>query len=225
MSRKGETTSPVDPQRVIALRAAGKTFGQIALILTHEQPPSQRRPITKSAVIGKLRRSGLTDPHLEAGISPIKRVEKPKKEAPQRRRAVLDEAPPAPSRGQRRALALPAGATGVAAATRPPAALPALPPPAAEAPRPSAPCQWVIGEPSADDSCKCGRPVAEAERNGRRIPYCAEHLARAYVPAARAAAMRRAWALRKAQQGPAPQRPRRRRHGRPTWSRLGASEG
>lgn len=36
-------------------------------------------------------------------------------------------------------------------------------------------CQWIEGEPAPDDSCKCGKPAVE----GR--PYCAHHLARAYV--------------------------------------------
>ncbi len=35
------------------------------------------------------------------------------------------------------------------------------------------PCQWIEGEPSADDKCKCGAPAVE----GR--PYCPEHEARA----------------------------------------------
>ena len=33
-------------------------------------------------------------------------------------------------------------------------------------------CQWIDGEPTGDDSCKCGRPV----QPGR--PYCPEHQAR-----------------------------------------------
>ena len=37
-------------------------------------------------------------------------------------------------------------------------------------------CQWIEGEPSADDRCKCGRPVQPDESNW---PYCAEHLKRA----------------------------------------------
>jgi len=36
-------------------------------------------------------------------------------------------------------------------------------------------CQWIEGEPSAEDACKCGQPSVE----GR--PYCSEHTARAYV--------------------------------------------
>lgn len=38
-------------------------------------------------------------------------------------------------------------------------------------------CQWIRGEPTADDSCKCGRPVAA----GSRTPYCETHLRRAYL--------------------------------------------
>lgn len=37
-------------------------------------------------------------------------------------------------------------------------------------------CQYIKGEPSADDSCKCGKP-AEPGR-----PYCAEHFAICYTP-------------------------------------------
>jgi hypothetical protein len=36
-------------------------------------------------------------------------------------------------------------------------------------------CQWIEGEPSEDDACKCGKPAAA----GR--PYCPPHEARAYV--------------------------------------------
>jgi hypothetical protein len=39
----------------------------------------------------------------------------------------------------------------------------------------SGPCQWIAGEPSEDDACKCGAPALE----GR--PYCGRHHARAYV--------------------------------------------
>lgn len=55
-------------------------------------------------------------------------------------------------------------------------------------------CQWIEGEPSADDGCKCGAPVEPidcaldaslTQRQGlRSIPYCAAHLARAYIPRA-----------------------------------------
>ena len=38
-------------------------------------------------------------------------------------------------------------------------------------------CQWIEGEPSGDDSCKCLVPVEP----GR--PYCAAHWARAWRPA------------------------------------------
>ena len=50
-------------------------------------------------------------------------------------------------------------------------------------------CQWIEGEPSAEDSCKCGKPLdraldaAVAQGQGlRSIPYCDAHLARAYLP-------------------------------------------
>jgi hypothetical protein len=36
-------------------------------------------------------------------------------------------------------------------------------------------CQWIEGEPSEDDRCKCGAPAAD----GRS--YCAAHEARAYL--------------------------------------------
>lgn len=39
-------------------------------------------------------------------------------------------------------------------------------------------CQWIAGEPSWDDACKCGQPVAP----GR--PYCAEHWHRAWKKSA-----------------------------------------
>ena len=35
-------------------------------------------------------------------------------------------------------------------------------------------CQWIADEPSADDSCKCGKPTV----NG---VYCAKHLKAAYI--------------------------------------------
>lgn len=35
-------------------------------------------------------------------------------------------------------------------------------------------CQFIAGQPTADDACKCGRPV---ERNPEGWPYCAEHYA------------------------------------------------
>src|SRR5579862_4404553 len=38
---------------------------------------------------------------------------------------------------------------------------------------PAGTCQWIEGEPSEDDACKCGRPSIP----GRS--YCAPHLARA----------------------------------------------
>jgi len=37
-------------------------------------------------------------------------------------------------------------------------------------------CQWIQGEPSRDDTCKCGRPV---HREGS--PWCAAHYRRVYV--------------------------------------------
>jgi hypothetical protein len=33
-------------------------------------------------------------------------------------------------------------------------------------------CQWIPGEPSPTDGCKCGAPTMDGE------PYCAEHTAR-----------------------------------------------
>ena len=44
---------------------------------------------------------------------------------------------------------------------------------------PAKSCQWIEGEPSADDSCKCGAPVVP----GRS--YCAEHLKRTIIPESR----------------------------------------
>lgn len=35
-------------------------------------------------------------------------------------------------------------------------------------------CQWIEGEPSADDACKCGAPALSGSS------YCAEHHARCY---------------------------------------------
>lgn len=37
-------------------------------------------------------------------------------------------------------------------------------------------CQWIEGEPGANDDCKCGNPV---ERNR---PYCTAHWAMAWRP-------------------------------------------
>ena len=34
--------------------------------------------------------------------------------------------------------------------------------------------QWINGEPTADDSCKCGAPAVPL------MPFCEEHCARAY---------------------------------------------
>jgi hypothetical protein len=36
-------------------------------------------------------------------------------------------------------------------------------------------CQWIDGEPSADDACKCGAATVPGK------PYCAAHWARAWV--------------------------------------------
>lgn len=36
-------------------------------------------------------------------------------------------------------------------------------------------CQWIEGEPTANDSCKCGAPVLP------EFSYCAEHVYRAYL--------------------------------------------
>jgi GcrA cell cycle regulator len=46
---------------------------------------------------------------------------------------------------------------------------------------PVAGCQWIEGEPSRDDGCKCGQPIRPGS------PYCAAHGARArlHVPARR----------------------------------------
>lgn len=46
-------------------------------------------------------------------------------------------------------------------------------------PRPKL-CQWIAGEPSANDSCKCRAPVMEAGPDERPSPYCAEHEAWAH---------------------------------------------
>ena len=46
-------------------------------------------------------------------------------------------------------------------------------------PRPKL-CQWIAGEPTLDDSCKCRAPVMETEPDERQSPYCAEHEARAH---------------------------------------------
>lgn len=49
-------------------------------------------------------------------------------------------------------------------------------------------CQWIAGEPSADDSCKCGASVVSVG------PYCARHLAASHLerPKPPAACPRRA---------------------------------
>jgi hypothetical protein len=40
-------------------------------------------------------------------------------------------------------------------------------------------CQWIEGEPTMDDACKCGAPTV----NGT---YCAEHVALCTVPSSQA---------------------------------------
>jgi hypothetical protein len=49
-------------------------------------------------------------------------------------------------------------------------------------------CQWIEGEPSRNDACKCGRRIA---RNAS-VPYCRTHLKRAYLPESSWREMRRA---------------------------------
>lgn len=39
-------------------------------------------------------------------------------------------------------------------------------------------CQWIDGAVSADDGCKCGKPVLSGLPG--RAPYCAEHAARCF---------------------------------------------
>jgi len=38
-------------------------------------------------------------------------------------------------------------------------------------------CQWIPGEPSADDRCKCGEPTEDS----KPYCYCAKHLKAAYI--------------------------------------------
>lgn len=45
-------------------------------------------------------------------------------------------------------------------------------------------CEWIAGEPSADDRCKCGAPAAP----GAGDPYCATHRALARLKPSRAEA-------------------------------------
>ena len=47
-------------------------------------------------------------------------------------------------------------------------------PPRASTGRKGEQCQWIAGDPSPDDSCKCLAPVEPG------WPYCPEHLERAY---------------------------------------------
>lgn len=53
------------------------------------------------------------------------------------------------------------------------------PPAVAPAPLPRR-CQWIEGDPSADEACKCGAPTQ------RGLPYCPRHAARAYQMGPRA---------------------------------------
>ncbi len=46
-------------------------------------------------------------------------------------------------------------------------------------------CQWIAGEPSADDGCKCGRPTVSGSA------YCAYHRGRACPPCPTAISQRR----------------------------------
>ncbi len=39
-------------------------------------------------------------------------------------------------------------------------------------------CQWIAGEPTRDESCKCGAPAIPGS------PYCEAHHRRAYLPRA-----------------------------------------
>ncbi len=39
-------------------------------------------------------------------------------------------------------------------------------------------CQWIAGEPSADDACKCAEPIVGEPR----YSFCPAHLARAVLP-------------------------------------------
>ena len=76
--------------------------------------------------------------------------------------------------GRRKALALPK--------SRPPF----WPGRAAPAPSILSGCQWISGEPTGDDSCKCGAPALIG------LPYCAEHHAKARLKIEREVAPRKA---------------------------------
>ncbi len=107
--------------------------------------------VSKNAVIGKAHRLGL-----EPRPSPIK----PRRPV---ERMAKDATPAAPGEAK-------------APAAKPPKPGKGDPSRLARVPRTNQdPCQWIEGEPSADDKCKCGaRAVA-----GR--PYCLEHCAKAYI--------------------------------------------
>ena len=112
--------------------------------------------ITRSAVLGKLHRLGLS-----TGRAPVQRNVRP-------------HGAQAPSR-KRRAPSAPAA----------PAARPLPPEPAKPAPEQGLAsvlsvgrrqCRWPLGDPKASDFSLCGRPIA-------RGAFCEPHAARAYTPA------------------------------------------
>ena len=45
-------------------------------------------------------------------------------------------------------------------------------------------CQWISGEPTKYDSCKCGAP-AVMYPNNTRAPYCEKHVREAWRPASK----------------------------------------
>lgn len=124
---------------------------------------------TKNSVIGRAHRLGLPsrknpivgrvskprverEPHIQQG--PLKRAEivtPPPVEEPlfEPAPAPIEEAAPMPD--------------PVAAPERPPLFM-----------LPIGRCQWIAGEPTADDYCKCGRHVIPG------LPYCGDHQAKAY---------------------------------------------
>ena len=133
------------------------------------QEIGRRLGMSKYSIVGKARRVGCTK-----RASPIIRGRTPLQKKRERMLAVLNRPVEPPPAGP-----------AVEAAAKPPEPKPLRGrgrwlgerkgPERRATPgwRPKA-CQWIAGEPSADDACKCGEPVTP----GR--PYCDAHWARSW---------------------------------------------
>ena len=121
---------------------------------------AERMGVSKNAVCGQAKRIGIAEP----GNNPIKRLPRAEQKRRERRkdpsaRAALP--PPRSAPPRQAALRLVSSAEGaarhdlIARVTR---------------------CQWIEGEPTGDDACKCGGRAVEG------TAWCADHLARIWRP-------------------------------------------